>query len=356
MDQEIASLLAAGRFEELRSKLNQRSVPITAALDGAHKGLQGLDGQRRTEFERYTWARDRLAGVLIVAGELRMPSFAAFGPTRMPQGDVLTDYDRARTWILRQQKDSKGHREAVIGSFYPEFVNLPPARRVLEIAEAHVGCSPKGDKQRNLFSLGGRYTHDDVLKQTMPGGTTCALFMRAVLVAAGDSRFGMDPKKLGLDAFQAHMQYCMGLDSPGYTQSPGFTWSKDVSSVPQRGDLYFIQTQGDSDESGHVGFVQKSLRQGDRLTLHTIDGGQKQNPQAPAGAGHYTQQLTRIFEPTGRNATHPWEYTSSPSVPSFMVQIAGKGPRFLKYWVKFSEIERFFGVYVEGRRIRRSLD
>ena len=339
---EIIDLLKTGNHEQLRNKVNNSQASIKPILEAIRTGTKQLPGGH-SNLKLLTRRRDRLAGALIVANELRMPSFDAFGAPVMHKGERLTDYDRARTFILKQRGDAKRGRKSVAGMFYPEFKNASPIDRVLRLAEAHVGCSPKSDKQRNLFSLCGRYTYNQTLFQTQPGGTTCGMFMRAVLVAAGDSRFE-DEKKLQMFATRTSMNFAMGLQ-PKTGPPNGVGWKHAdrlySATIPRRGDLYYLRIKEmDREDSGHVGFVKHAQRLGDRLTLDTIDGGQVANLKAPSGKGHYTHEMTRIFQ-LQNSGSYAWKYVKSPSTESYMIQVKTGEFRYLIGWVSLQAISNF---------------
>ena len=130
-------------------------------------------------------SKDGVAGAIIVGGDLRMPDFQAFGSVEMPKRDRLTIYDHARTFVLKHVK--KGRTSRLPGNFYPELTGTTLRSKVVELAQAHVGCQPGGQKQSNLFSCCGLFGYYAAMTGTKPKGTTCGLFARAILVAAGDT-------------------------------------------------------------------------------------------------------------------------------------------------------------------------
>lgn len=334
----IGDMLKNGDYAKLRNVVNNSSGNISPILVAIREGTKRSPGGY-AKLQHLTRKRDRLAGALIVAIELRMPSFDAFGAPIMHNGKRQTDYDRARTFILKNRPGGK----PVPGMFYPEFRHMSPIERVLRIAEAHVDCTPKSVKQRNLFSLCGRYTYNQTLMQTHPGGTTCGMFMRAVLVAAGDTRFE-DEEKLQMFAKQTSMNFAMGL-GPMTGPPKGLGWRHAgqlyTDTIPQRGDLYYvrIKTMSNSD-SGHVGFVTQATRSGDRLILETIDGGQVSDLMAPSGNGHYTHDMTRIFH-LQDEGPYAWKYVESPSIRSYMIPVKSGEYRYLIGWVSIRTISKF---------------
>jgi hypothetical protein len=297
---QLATLMKGGaaKVDELRRTVD--GMRIETAFQECRTALASLSDKE--QFEVWHNARrqiDRTSGVLCVA-ELRMPPQPVFGPYAMPAGDSLTDYDRARTFILKNRTPG-----TVIPNFYPEFRRLPARDRILRLAEAHVGCAPSGDKQTNLFSLCGKLGLADARTSTTPNGTTCALFLRAVLRAAEDSRMTDD-----MLPTRANMVFSMGIRD---TESdPWVTGLKnpDRNRSPKRGDLYYIcipaviqGTDKTKQDSGHVGIITDARKPNDRaLSFDTIDGGNAGSD----GKGFHTIKSSRSF--TKNNAGN-WEQT-----------------------------------------------
>ena len=126
---QLAALMKGGasKIDELRRTVD--GMPIKAAFQECRTALKSLSDNE--QFEVWHNARrkiDRTSGVLCVA-ELRMPPQPVFGPFAMPAGDSLTDYDRARTFILKYRTPG-----TVIPNFYPEFRKLPARERILKLA------------------------------------------------------------------------------------------------------------------------------------------------------------------------------------------------------------------------------
>ena len=127
----------------------------------------------------------------------------------------------------------------------------------------------------------------EAAKSAQPLGTTCALFLRAALVAAGDQRFVGNRAKLGIAApGLGDMVFGMGLDKGvGAAPKPvpelrvpgvGRRWPKGPPTEIRRGDLYAVLEQREGiAESGHVGLVSEVHPAGDEVMIRTIDGGQR---------------------------------------------------------------------------------
>lgn len=244
----------------------------------------------------------RLGGIFSVVADRRMPDRALFGPLHLATGDNETDYDVARHYILRTTAAST--QTPAPGFFYPEVRMLPPEERVIRLALAHVGCKPTSRRSQNLHSLAGRQTAADALKAAQPFGTTCALFLKAVLVSAGDGRFIRHPDRLGIgNPARGNMAHGMGAELPA-ASGDGLRTVGRAKGDPQgirRGDLYFITAQeqtpsGTWQESGHVGLIAEARPAGDRIEVVTVDGGQKEGDEVwSGGRGWYTKRKTGLI-------------------------------------------------------------
>ncbi len=257
---ELGAVCEAGKIEE--------------AFAACRAGLNAL-----TEMERFdVWhharsLRDRMAGILCVA-EFRIPPLAMLGPLTLSNGNSLTDYDRARTFILQNRPAGE-----FIPNFYPEVARLPPRERIIALATAHIGCTPAGQRQTNLFALCGYNDWNYARSTTTPSGTTCGLFMRAILKAAGDTRLTAEM----LPRIQTDMHKAMGL-AAGVVSAGTPPFCSGIKPqvelpTPKRGDLYHTQIpsvalKGQKQDAGHVGFVVSVSRTSQGvLEIDTIDGG-----------------------------------------------------------------------------------
>ncbi len=353
-DQSLTSLLASGNLEELRRETDATTLLI--ALNCFHnvlirdRRLNDLSPAQRLEIlER----KDRLAGVLLVVTVPQMPTWPAFGPLVLSQGAATNDYDVARAFIV--QKKTQSTETPVPGPFYPEVMYERPIERLLALGNAHIRCPPDSSKQISLFSLRGRLTASAAQSATQPHGTTCALFLRALLVAAGDGRFVESPKKLMIRTpHLGHMAYGIGADyESGATSGKGVKVVGRADGSPtaiKRGDLYYISAaEGDWQESGHVGLVENVEALGNRVKLHTIDGGQ-QNPGAEqlGGKGWWTTKNDRSFEGSGSTWTG-----AKIRVTNSKTNAVEQRERKLIVWISLQEIEGMFErhVLMVGNRI-----
>jgi hypothetical protein len=348
--------LANSSLDDLRRWVG--SSPLESVLPEFRAGLKGLTPNERFELGREVWRRnDRLAGVMTVA-ELRMPPRDALRAGPLQPGDAVTDNDTARHFIL-QTRMTEPTVEPVRGPFYPEAANLPPVDRVLTLAATHIGCQPSGKKQLNLFSLCGALSLNEASRATQKR-TTCALFARSVLVAAGDGRFTSAMKKI---EDQTDMLRALGLQRDG-SEVVSPEWISAIktpkkpglksSDVPNPGDLYYVMIPSafqhrpppgggkSPGDSGHVGIVVKAQRSGNYIQVETIDGGQ--NP----GGLWTTRTLVRAFQ---QNALGDWEMISH-------AQVAGE-TRILLGWVNLGSVAHRFHtsavLMMDGRTIPTTL-
>lgn len=288
------------------------ATPFEQALRAFHSAVMGAGIARGIDPEvsrSVLGARDRIAGFWSLVVEGRMPHWPAFGPLALSLGDAETNYDRARTYLLRHRR--RAAFAPVAGMFYPELLAFPPVERVIALAESHVPCKPTSRRTANLHSLQGRFSEGVASKAAQPNGTTCALFLRAVLVGAGDGRFLKHPQRLGLKApGRGDMAAGVGCGFPALKDDGQKVVGRpggDPTAI-RRGDLYFITgASGLWQESGHVGLVVEAAVSGDRVEVVTIDGGQKEGDEIwSGGKGWFTKKKRGVI----RRAGDKWEKCS----------------------------------------------
>lgn len=284
---EILAALTGGEEDRLLDVTRQRlTQDILKAFRVALVDLGGLRQVPANVLNRLTYRNARLAGIVDVAGHLRMPQTRAFGVAIPRPGDTVTDYDEARYFIVSHVTAPRETPAA--GTFYPEVMEMPKADRLVTLARAHVDCAPTGKKLLNLYSLRARLPLSGAGKSAQPQGTTCALFLRAALVAAGDLRFPGNRAKLGIDSpGSGHMIYGMGLDlatastpkDEPYLRSHANRWGKGLPTEIKPGDIYALhEMKRGIGESGHVGLVSEVWAERDEVLVKTIDGGQRNIP------------------------------------------------------------------------------
>lgn len=322
---QLATLMKGNinQFQELRRIVEP--MPLEQAFAECRSALGQLSPDEKFNlwcFAGLSTLECRLTGILNVANG-SMPSRPVLGAFKMPAGDELTDYDRARRFLLenydydrarRIVEENRDHPGVWMLRFYPEFSHLPPRKRVLALAAAHVNCDPVGMKQVNLFALCGKLNLEEAKKSSLaPGpGTTCALFMRAVLRAAGDSR--MTDNMLPEYADMLKAMGVTGINGPPFVNTllpPG------GKRAPRAGDLYHIcipgvvlRRPGDpvKKDAGHVGFVTSDARIADgKLEFDSIDGGS-------TDSGNRNVTNVRQY---ARNSRGYWEATNFPVIEPY---------------------------------------
>jgi hypothetical protein len=197
----------------------------------------------------------------------------------MPQREYAEmgwfDYDEAREVYLRAwekskrpvtwPKDRQNNAENVC--LYPEYVRRQSRRTaIINLAMDHDELGPTSRYQANLFCMGGRYTWSIGKQGANPPkpGTTCMLFARSILNAAGIKAIGPKTPKscscdLGLNAELAHLN--MYVSTKRSTSMP----------TPRAGDVFHIEGPPFKGGYGsaHVGVIVKV--EGDKWTC--VQGG-----------------------------------------------------------------------------------
>jgi hypothetical protein len=113
-----------------------------------------------------------------------------FMPQESFSGVIDPDYHEARVFILHKldERSDLAHKpDRLKQCFYPEYSCLDVRYAVRDLAWDHRELGPHQDKQVALFSTGGFYNWGLANAITAPTGktTTCGLFVRGCLVAAG---------------------------------------------------------------------------------------------------------------------------------------------------------------------------
>ncbi len=179
------------------------------------------------------------------------------------------DYDNARDVYLRAWEKSKRptwwtsrDKNSKEVCLYPEYGEGNTVRQtIMQLAQDHVGLGPGNRFQANLFALGGRYTFGIGMQGARPSGkgTTCMLFARSILHAAGINVIGRytptwNACDSGLAAEISHLN-CY-VSTKAATSPP----------APKPGDIFHIQGQDFPGNVGsaHVGIIVSM--DGDRWT------------------------------------------------------------------------------------------
>jgi hypothetical protein len=308
MDLNNVSALGKQKSDDFKSHADQDST-----LPDAMRDLQGLSMadaliscmqlaiDKPDRFEALggrALGTERADFVVRLIRDGRMPqgSFNGVGQsiTGSGTGGHISDYHTARLFILTllasPLKQNVWPRPDPVGPknfpFFPEVLSgFSQARqRMVALANAHINLAPTSDKQRGLFSLGGFYNLNGAVfdpppsKDGTPQGTSCIIFARSVLHAAGFNVItdGVTPagncRVKGLLAELPGNQF--GLNRSVKTF--------DALPQPHMGDIFWIQ--GDNFPGGfdstHVGIVISTA--GNRWD--TIEGG---------GGDHVTRPSSR---------------------------------------------------------------
>lgn len=209
----------------------------------------------------------------------------------MPQGvqSMTGDFYHAARYLIllaREQKkkvvDTLWPKAEIVAKskpFYPEWLRAYSSRRdrICAIAADHANLGPGDQKQAVLFSLGGLYTLQNAAAGTKPAiGTTCLLFVRSVLHAAGCNVISPSTSRFTCNCPNG-MYAELPLKAFGYVNASEF--DKPGGRRPQRGDIFHIQGENfrnrDTNEltnrdSSHVGVIVNLA--GDK-SWTTVEGG-----------------------------------------------------------------------------------
>lgn len=280
-------------------------------LDDARASLQGLNMadalvaslqlamEDRGAFDRLAasaTAAERADFSIRLVGDGAMPQAVFNGVGSSPaagasRGGSPTDYAIARLFILTLLSSPKRPRVWPNPNpeipkqipFYPEFLNSigNDRNRIAALARADVDLQPRDDEHRALFSLGGFYDYNKAVFAPAPGqpGTSCVLFARSVLHAAGFNVINSSTPP----------QSCQSAGP--LADLPNAALDKTVNRFdaelpkPSMGDIFWIQ--GDpfpgGGDSSHVGIILSA--NGD--TWDTVEGG---------GTGHITRFNKRMVK------------------------------------------------------------
>lgn len=233
------------------------------------------------------------------------------------------DYDNAREVYLRAFEKAKRpaswpdrHDNASTVCLYPEYLQGRTRRAaIVQLARDHVDLGPGNRYQANLFCLGGRYTYSIGMQGASPGGagTTCMLFARSILHAAGINVIGaVTPKSCSCDK---------GLNSE-IAHLGCYINTKSALNAPQPkpGDVFHIR--GPNFKAGygsdHVGVIVSVV--GNQWTC--IQGGAK---------NHVTGLKTYTVAPMAGDKTHGnWYFLEDGGVTLASGAVARRGIQ--GYW------------------------
>jgi hypothetical protein len=218
------------------------------------------DIRKRVLSASTTGLDDRLRFALTVAENLEIPADTFAGVSHSSPDDYL----EARMFIL-VQLDKHPPKKRTIRTFYPEYKGS--ARdRLIAAAQAHANLGPHDLKQVVFFSLGGLYSWNAAEISTATK-TTCGLFIRACLVAAG-YRGRRDHWPVQCSGIFDYID----IFSLGHQAVKAVKRGEAVSF--SAGDIFHIQFQGNDD---HVGLMTKPVYDLDEdkyTSMDSVEGGQ----------------------------------------------------------------------------------
>jgi hypothetical protein len=229
----------------------------------------------------------------------------------------MTDglYHSARMLLLRAREDNRIKKlgahfwprsEDVARSrpFYPERLRKYPKRRdrVCQLCKDHEGLEPLSDEETALFSLGGLYTYTWARSGTNPQkpATTCILFVRSILQAAGCNVINDNTSKFicscpgGTDVELPTSR--VKKDNPfGYVNASAY----DQGLRPLAGDIFHIKGDNFRDPAGnltttnsdHIGIIVEVVG---KNQWRTIEGGGPDNITL-----WHTRKLVEVKSPHG---------------------------------------------------------
>ncbi len=285
----------SGKYAEAFGYLQELSVVdgLISCLDLAEADLAAFNAMAGQATSK---GKPQFVARLVRDGYIPQDAYAGIG------SDI--EYHFARTFILRSRAERKSlvnslwpKAEGVAKSkpFYPEMMRSQSGKRdrICAIAEKHVNLGPFDGRQVALFSLGGLYDFPAAKAGTKPqkGATTCILFARGVLHAAGCNVIGSHTIRSGSIVTGLFTE--LPKIAFGYVAASEF----DKGRRPQRGDIFHIRggnfKSKDGDDTGidstHVGIIVDTV--GD--TWITIEGG---------GGDNVTRRNQRRL--VGSNSSH----------------------------------------------------
>ena len=170
------------------------------------------------------------------------------------------DFQHAYGKGLFSNQVSKRRATASTQPFYPEYMHLGRRQRVCQIARDHADIGPLKLRQALLFSLGGLYKWTWAEAGTNPinNGTTCFLFVRSVLQAAGCNVIGGKTSGVVCSCPNGFAELPGSKFNYGWTDAP----KPPVLPTAKPGDVFLIDKgkmkshkSDDLVSSSHVGVI-----------------------------------------------------------------------------------------------------
>jgi hypothetical protein len=234
----------------------------TAALNTRQTlwGCGQITSDNRTELlKRVTSSDDRVQFALKVAENLEIPAGSFDGIGRSDPDDYL----EARMFLLLQI-DRQNPSPRTVRNFYPEFTGTL-RERMANIAIYNSDLHQRDQQQIVFFSLGGRFSWGNA-EGTTTYHTTCGIFARACMVAAGYRKRTDWDWVSGKGIFQ--LVDVSGDNDPAYV-----LMRKRSGQLPRKGDIFHIETEGLNDD--HMGVLTNNMSIGadGAWTCTSVQGG-----------------------------------------------------------------------------------
>jgi hypothetical protein len=255
----------ADALDKLRGASMQQALYACNALDASTQDrlLKGCSDAAIDDRQRFA---------LRVVTTLQMPKDRFAGISK-----ASGDFHVARMFILDQLDRQQKTGSLSDNPFYPEYSG---SRRdkMCAIARDHAGLDQGNQMQTTFFSLNGLFGWDKA-KDATAIHTTCGLFIRACVIAAG------------YRGHKATSFKCGGIgEYIGWTSAPGahISYADRGGRVPRPGDIFHIggphkvsYTDKDTGEvktkteyNDHVGVILSHTESDGVWVWETVEGGQ----------------------------------------------------------------------------------
>lgn len=179
-------------------------------------------------------------------------------------------------------------RTAKTACFYPEYLSLDRRQRICQIALDHSQLGPNDPRQAVLFSLGGFFNYNAVNRQPITVGTTCLLFARGVLHAAGCNGISTSTIRSDCSVKSGEKDLPIEVQRAKIRDKSPMTFQPGVGSIFH---IYGGNYLGTEIDSSHFGIIISP----NGSTWQTVEGGQGPD-------GEHTARVTRQLIETCPNS------------------------------------------------------
>jgi hypothetical protein len=261
------------------------------------------------------------------------------------------DFHVARIFILSVRVTKKALANSLWPSaettatskvFYPEYLVNGRRARIIALANDHVGKGPGNEQQVALFSLGGLFNYTQAESGTHPSGTTCLLFARSVLHAAGKNVIGGRTPRSTCNV--PHGLGDVNQDVLQLVPAAEF----DNGSRPQGGDVFWIaggnyigkHGEDTGTDSSHWGVI-VNVRGANGEVWDTVEGG---------SGDHVTRTNTRTLV-AAQSPLGKWRFDNDAVKETVLTNNtvspprAIRTPRVVKGWFN---VDRMTTGWMEG--------